>query len=261
MAATSPGSGWTTTMTKGSDCNDNLFSADNSVCSVQTPTTPPATPPDLCDKLKKLNEDNKYKEKLAFVIAKAKTDSTKEYGYSIEKGASDYVAATNDSKGNLDFPDISKTVGVIHDHTSPRTTIGPDNFPEITEYIQMFSREDLRTFVKLLNFTDTNGIAIADVFSTLSDNTGNVYTLKYEGTYNDIKGKSIDVDALQKAYDTNFSDPDVYGGIESAFASFLELDVKIPGIVVYKTTPGAAPIKLGFTSDGVRILPSNTPCK
>ena len=88
-----------------------------------------------------------------------------------------------------------------------------------------------------------------------------VYTLKYEGTYNDIQGKSIDVDALQKAYDTNFSDPDAYGGIESAFASFLELDVKIPGIVVYKTTPGAAPIKLGFTSDGVRILPSNTPCK
>jgi hypothetical protein len=37
---------WTSVMTKGMDCNDNLYSADNSVCV--TPTTPPCTNKVVC---------------------------------------------------------------------------------------------------------------------------------------------------------------------------------------------------------------------
>ncbi|MDR7211650.1 hypothetical protein [Flavobacterium piscis] len=178
---TTPGN-WTDVMTKGPDCNDAVASADNSVCSVATPTPctnktvcsagyslvkcecVPDVPPDPCETLKKLNEDIKYKEKLAFVIEKAKTDSTKEYGYCIAKGASDYEAGTNDSFGDLDFPNDSELYGIIHDHTSPRRTIDANGNPETKKFIQMFSREDLRTFVMMLNNTASNGAAIADVF-------------------------------------------------------------------------------------------------
>ena len=51
-----------------------------------------------------------------------------------------------------------------------------------------------------------------------------------------------------------------YGGIENAFVSFLQLDLGISGITIYKTTPEAVPIKLGFTSDGTKFSASNTPC-
>ena len=44
MATTSPGAGWVANTTKSPDCNDNLFSADNSVCSVVGAVTPDPTP-------------------------------------------------------------------------------------------------------------------------------------------------------------------------------------------------------------------------
>nr|WP_315240066.1 hypothetical protein [uncultured Flavobacterium sp.] len=235
--------------------------------TTSTPPKPSAPAPkpniDPCAALAILNADTKYKERLNEIIGKAKTDSTKEYGYSISKGASNYVAGTNDSDGNLDFPNKNQIYGYMHDHTLPRATIGPNGLPGTTEFIQMFSNVDLKTFVEALNYTATNGVPIADVFSTLVDNTGNVYTLKYEGTYNDIQGKSIDIVALAKAYSTNMNDEGIssYGGIENAFVAFLELDVKIPGIVLYKTTPGTTPTKLGISSNGTKFSASNTPCK
>nr|WP_294924211.1 hypothetical protein [uncultured Flavobacterium sp.] len=216
---------------------------------------------DPCAALAILNADTKYKEKLAEVIAKAKTDSTKEYGYCIASGASNYEPGTNDSKGDLDFPNDSKLYGIIHDHTLPRAGIDANGLPEIKKFIQMFSREDLRTFLMMLNNSANNGVSISDVFSTFSDNRGNVYTLKYEGTYNDIQGKSINVDALEKNYGLMLSNPKSYGGIENAFVAFLALEVKIPGITIYKTTPGTTPTKLGITSNGTKISSSNTPCK
>ncbi|MDR7211649.1 hypothetical protein [Flavobacterium piscis] len=98
-------------------------------------------------------------------------------------------------------------------------------------------------------------------FSTFSDKNGNVYTLKYEGIYDDIKGKSIDINAVAGAYGLMLNNPRAYGGIASAFAAFLELEIKIPGIVLFKTTPGTTPTKIGVTSNGTKISPVNTPCK
>ena len=218
---------------------------------------------DPCSALAILNADTKYKEKLAEVIAKAKTDSSKEYGYSIAKGSSNYVPGTNNSKGNLEFSNYSQLYGIIHDHTLPRTTTGTNGLPETTVFIQMFSREDLNTFVTMLQNTASNGVAISDVFSTLVTNTGEVYTLKYEGSYSDIQGKSIDVAGLENAYQTNLSEAGIssYGGIENAFEAFLEFDIKIPSISIYKTTPGTTPTKLGVTSDGTKFSASNMPCK
>lgn len=231
-----------------------------------TPPPKPSAPTpkpniDPCAALAILNADTKYKEKLAEVIAKAKTDSSKEYGYSIAKGSSNYVAGTNNALGNLEFSNYSQLYGIIHDHTLPRTTTGANGLPETTVFIQMFSREDLNTFVTMLQNTASNGVAISDVFSTLVTNTGEVYTLKYEGSYSDIQGKSIDVAGLKDAYTTNMNGSDDYGGIENAFEAFLEIDVKIPGIVLYKTTPGTTPTKIGISSNGTKFSSSNTPCK
>nr|WP_294925037.1 hypothetical protein [uncultured Flavobacterium sp.] len=99
----SPGPKWTSVMTKGNDCNDNLFSADNSVCSVATPT--PCTNktvcsagyslvncecvqdplPDPCDEIKKALADAKFKEMLVNLKDQKKLDLNQETGFYQDK--------------------------------------------------------------------------------------------------------------------------------------------------------------------------------
>ena len=256
MAATSPGSGWTTTMTKGSDCNDNLFSADNSVCSVQTPTTPPATPPDPCAEIKKALADANYKAIMTELQSSATLTKHNETGYWQDNKGEYHPMEINGIRAVAMPGDMTTMENFTHAHMNdwkdPVTGNPEGSFP-------MPSLADIAKVYALGYNSRSNGLNLANTYVGNTCYLGS-FQMRYVGNPDDLTAvnfskiyDTIKTDENEKAYVLAMSKNE---GVESLLA-FLRDTLKITDIAVYQLeAAGVSKLELD-ASNQIKKIPCN----
>ncbi len=279
-ARTSPGPEWTSVMTKGLDCNDNLYSLDNSVCSV---TPPPCTNKTICDKgynmvncecvkdtldsceqLALQNNNPDYKAKV--VELQAKTGDTAESGYIQSSNASGggFTKLTNNSDHSLNTSNnFSNARGFIHNHLDNfKKDQNGDGILDEIEPIRMFSSKDIKQMhILTQNAYYRYKIPFEELYVGMISSTGN-YTMKFEGTIQDMIDNGINYDTLNKEkieweylrYMGKGKNPN----LELNVLRFMKEVLNLKGITLYKIDAAGEAVKLTLDATGKIVV--ITPC-
>jgi hypothetical protein len=179
---------------------------------------------DPCSKLKEQLADKAFKDQLD---ALKKNYSLKnETGFK-ETLNGEFVKQDVAGQNSIKFEADPNQKGYAHVHTN-----GYENeFGEPVEAIKIFSPEDVRSFLGLLGHATRQGRSLDDVYGIVTSSAG-TYSLRFNGTLDLAKANSLVFDnAMLTKYLGYFKNDK---NIESAFLSFLQNEIGINGISLYK---------------------------
>lgn len=180
-----------------------------------------------CDKIKELLNNAAFKAKLD--VLKAQTGLTKENGFAQDKNGVFTTLTANGSDAVTMSKDVNR-IGYIHTHINPYDKVNADGDLDSVNPIKMFSPEDVKQFLIIVNNAQNNNIPISDVYGTMVSSSG-TYQLKFSGNVADINSKnsSINWGTLDNIYIKYTKNDSVSG-----FLNFLKDMIGIDGIELYK---------------------------
>ena len=181
-----------------------------------------------CDKVKSLNINAAFKAKIDYLSTK--TGLQQETGFSQNVGGN-YSALTTTSNGHsLRIPITNSTIGFTHTHIDNyEDGVDENGDPLETRPIKMFSPNDIKTFLSMVNNAKNNNIPIADVYASMVSSSGN-YMLKFTGDKNSIN-TSLNISELNNKYRKYFNR---YSSKERAFLNFVKNEISNAGISLFK---------------------------
>ena len=255
-ATTSPGSDWTNS-TKGPDCNDEVASADNSVCVAQTPTTPPAPKPDPCAEIKKALADAKYKETMAKLDNPVTLHLPNETGYWLDKNG-EYHAMEIDGARTCEFPqDRSTMQNVNHVHQEPWSVVQSNGSTTYEASYIMPSRQDLWDTYYLIVNAQYHNIPLDNIYMGTTNSLGN-YQIRFTGDPATLTYASINRDhdsfVESEEYKNKYEKAmDEYGN-EAGMLYFINTVLGKTDLTLYKIeTTGGVKLSLGENNTVTRI--------
>ncbi len=201
-----------------------------------------------CEKLKELLNNPAFKAKLDEL--KNKTAEKKENGYSQNKDGTFTALTANGSDAVTMSKDVNR-LGYMHTHLDPYERADTNGDLEPVAPIKMFSPEDVRQFLIVVNNAQYNNIPISDTYGIMVSSTG-TYQLKFTGNVADINAKnsSINWGGLDDIYAGIIKE----NGIEAGFLQFLRDKIGIDGIEIYKIEiTGGSQITLDSTGKTTTI--------
>jgi len=274
MATTSPGAGWVANTTKGPDCNDNLFSADNSVCSVATPT--PCTNktvcsagyslvncecvqdplPDPCDEIKKALADAKFKEMLVNLKDSKKLDLNNETGTFQAKDGNYYPMEVFEGQPGVFVPSGSGPAQNTN-HVHMKKWIDADGV--VKRVFPMPSPTDIATIYTDYHFVRSMGTDPGNNYAGTINSLG-YFQLRYTGQADNLSWDQLK--AKRDLIDT-YENGEIFKALAKehgnmiGFLIFIRDTLKITDIALYQVDDtGAKKIELDANNQIKEI-----PCK
>lgn len=193
----------------------------------------PVNNTDPCAKMKEMNSNVKYMEKINELKKSSVLNKKYETGYSEDKNGNFTQLKTSSSTSSSDglqLPINSNIKGFIHTHINDYedgSTDGDGNLA-IRQPIRMFSPADVNALMELAILqTDGN---YSDLYGTMISSEGN-YTIKFTGTAADIK-TGFDTKVWRDEYLLFIKNES--GSLEKKFLRFLSEKMGVKGVSLYK---------------------------
>jgi hypothetical protein len=127
-----------------------------------------------CEKVKDLSIDFEFNQ-LVNELTDSLSQTSREFGY-YQKYNQEYMPMElADPQGNtLKFLTSPDVMGMIHSHGNKTIEIDPETGEEITFYpVNMFSPEDINSFLEVVSNADGTNFDVSDVYSALITYDGN----------------------------------------------------------------------------------------
>nr|WP_294925028.1 hypothetical protein [uncultured Flavobacterium sp.] len=261
-------------MTQGLDCNDDVSSADNSVCSVSTiPCTNKTVCsagyslvncecvqdplPDPCDEIKKALADANYKAIMTELQSSATLSKHNETGYWQDNKGEYHPMEINGIRAAAMPDDVSTMENFTHAHmndwTDPVTGTINESYP-------MPSAEDIAKVYALNYNSRSNGLNFANTYVGNTSRLGS-FQMRYVGNPDDLTAVNFNkiYDAIktqenEDAYKLVMKQND--DGVAGLLAVLRDI-LKITDIAVYQIeTAGASKLELD-TNNQIKKTPCN----
>ncbi len=138
-----------------------------------------------------------------------------------------------DNTDSLNFPFDANTIGYIHAHLDPYEKVKANGDIDPVEPIRMHSPEDVKQFIILILNAGRNSIPISEVYGAMVSSAG-TYQLRFTGNIADVSSKASSInwgDGLDKTYTEIMKKS---SSLEKGFLKFLNEQIGINGIELYK---------------------------
>lgn len=186
-------------------------------------TTDPVKAKDPCSKLKEQLADKAFKDQLDALKKNYSLKNETGFVQNINGGISNPGIGTDAA---FPFTKDINNVGYMHTHINEYTD-GED----LKRPIKIFSPKDVQQFLVFLSNATRQGRTLDDVYGGVTSSAG-TYNLKFNGTFDLAKANSLVFDdAMLTKYIGYFNDEK---DIEKAFLNFLQNEIGINGISLYK---------------------------
>ncbi len=211
--------------------------------------TGPGNNTDPCAKMKVQNSTQGFKDKVAELDKKEVFDKKEETGFAAAYGTKPFEPMANTLDGNVRLPDGNKYFGYMHAHLN------------LDGVVKIFSPYDVATFLTSCVANGKLKGSMADAYAMVITSQGN-YILKYSGDGNfAITNGQINNwqtwyrDEYSKLKDSELSNSNI---VEKIFTQFLEEQVKINGLEVYKsdkTTGDTSKLNYNGKDNPIKTIP------
>ncbi|WP_213277262.1 hypothetical protein [Chryseobacterium indologenes] len=209
----------------------------------------PPDPPNPCDKMKTQNADPNFKAKVSSLDKSEIFDKSQETGFAAAYGTQPFEQMSNTSDGNVRLPDGNKYFGYMHSHLN------------LDGVVKIFSPYDIVTFLTSCVTNAKLKGSMTDAYAMVITSQGN-YILKYSGDGNfAITNGQLNNwqtwyrDEYSKLKDSELSNSNI---VEKIFTQFLEEQVKINGLEVYKsdkTTGDTSKLNYNGKDNPIQTIP------